>query len=187
MTNKTATMLDMDEIARLVTEVHHIPAFVAHTGGNIATIYAGATHTDDEGDDRYDAGAGPGSYGGWGEGPSVGEWTEFSVGPDDNGESGYIDVADVGATTEADVAKIIAAQASKPTHQVLTPAEVDALGLDGQKNSAPAWVLHQRAEGAAWCEAHNTALHAAYAAGSTSAEAGKAATDAMKNWSYTGG
>jgi hypothetical protein len=74
----------MTKVCLILAVRHGIPAYVEHTGGGVATIYAGKP--DDAG--RYAACAGPGTfahrfYGG----AHVGDSADFYVGPDDDGES----------------------------------------------------------------------------------------------------
>lgn len=62
-------ILDLDKIARLVCEAE-VPAFVDHTGGGCATIFAGMPTDDEYGDPRYPVAVGPGWFeqGGFGNG-----------------------------------------------------------------------------------------------------------------------
>lgn len=104
-----SNLVNMDEIARILRDVHGIPAVVAMTGGGVATIYAGATHTDEDGDERWSVIAGPGRFADPDVGFSVGYLADFYVGPDDaTGGDHATDVRDVGATTERSIALLIA-------------------------------------------------------------------------------
>lgn len=140
-TPEESAVIDLDEVVRLLREVHDIDnAYVAQTGGGVATIYAGPTRPDPDiqsvawGDVRYAAIAGPGTYG-WGVKPSTASLDDFFVGVDDQGEADPVAPGEVGARTEADVAKLIAAQAwkSDPT-QPLSADEIAALGFDGPRS-----------------------------------------------------
>lgn len=102
----------MDTVVELIHDMG-IWAYVEQTGGGCATIYAGAKYTDNEGDQRYSAIAGPGTYG-WDRRPSYGHTTEFYIGPDDQGETDSIDCATAGALTEADLATLIVAHTRLP-------------------------------------------------------------------------
>lgn len=113
-----------------------IPAYVEQTGGGCATIYAGGQHVHEErypnGDvdrwNRWNVAAGPG----WFEGP---DWTqgtaalgEFSVSPNDEGESDCVSLPDSVTTHDEAVAWAVAAIAeqvaltSHRTHADWNPA-----------------------------------------------------------------
>lgn len=123
--------LDMDRIVRLV-QLAGVRCCIERTGGNVATIFAGALQPrGPSGPARYAAAAGPGSFG-EGEQPSRAVTQEFCVGPDDDGEADLIDVAALGAYTEHQVAWLIVAQSRADDPRApLSTDEVDALGLDG--------------------------------------------------------
>lgn len=97
--------INMDEIARIVREEHNVRAYVEHTGGGVATIYAGET----DADGHYQACAGPGEIG-WDSTPSFGDLNDFYVGPDDGGKTNPAPPMELGATTEAEVAALIVRQ-----------------------------------------------------------------------------
>jgi hypothetical protein len=98
-----AGLLNMDEIVRAIVEDHGIYAYLEHTGGGCATIYAGAR--DKEG--YFQAVAGPGNISWVPEIPSTGHVDEFYVSPDDQGDTKAADVTELGATTEAAIAELI--------------------------------------------------------------------------------
>jgi hypothetical protein len=102
----------MDTIVELIHR-KGIWAYVEMTGGNVATIHAGAQTPGPDSDTIYAAVAGPGSYG-WGQRSSMGHTDEFFIGADDHGETEGIACATFGALTEQDVAELIVAQASLP-------------------------------------------------------------------------
>lgn len=127
----TATNLfDMTRVAELLRTLHGLPsAYVEHTGGGIATIYAGNVHTDGEGETRYAALGGPGVY----RDRQVdadravtyaeGDLRDFYIGADDDGEavplatetllaSGLL--SSLSGANETEVAILIAAQARQP-------------------------------------------------------------------------
>lgn len=177
--------LNMDEIARIIRDDHGMPAYVEQTGGGTATIYAGTTAKDEDGDERWTAAAGPGAYG-WGRDEiSWGNLAEFCVGPDDNGEAGYVDVADIGCRTEADVAKVIAAQAKKTSRFLLSTDDIEDLGLDGTGRSTLPTVVRDRDATTQYVEIANAALRAAYDRGATPTEAVAAAKSATDVWEST--
>lgn len=134
-------LLDMDRIAALINEAG-LPATVEMTGGGVATIYVGhATRwSDDEDFDRYPALAGPGTFG-WGVMISTASIDEFFVGPDDDNASG-LDVREVGAVTEEQIATLLVAQANRTARLIdhdqwdltqsmnLPPDELAALGFN---------------------------------------------------------
>lgn len=103
--------IDMDAVADLLN-VAGVAAYVEQTGGGCATIYAGPTHTDEHGDERYAVVAGPG----WFDGPA---WTcaraavgDFYIGPDDDGEN--VDAVTVATTADpASIVRLITAQLAR--------------------------------------------------------------------------
>lgn len=101
------TTLDLDKVCDLLKE-RNIPAYVEQTGGGCATIYAGEPDRTDPQWPRYKALAGPGWFEGPGWSNGRADTSDFYVGPDDDGEGGYvISQAD---WTEADAAEAIAKQ-----------------------------------------------------------------------------
>ncbi|MGI5213334.1 hypothetical protein [Plantactinospora sp. CA-290183] len=98
--------IDMDAVIAEVTRRGH-PAKIDHTGGNTATIYAGTTHTDRNGDTQQAVAAGPG----WFEAPNhrkpFADTSEFTIGPDDDGHGWSVSVPE--HTTTAEVAALIVA------------------------------------------------------------------------------
>lgn len=139
--------LNLDIVVEIVNR-HGVPAYVEQTGGGTATIYAGVPYKDDEGDQRFPAVAGPGWFTepGWRGGRST--LYEFSIGPDDDGESGSIMPAYVGALDHDAVARLIVAQTRKPPSTLLSVDEVEALGFDGTERSLPPQMAaeHRRME-----------------------------------------
>lgn len=75
----------MNDLATAL-ESRGLPAFVAMTGGNVATLYAGEAMGTDEWDgSRHVVAVGPGTYGP----SSIGYWGELFIGPDtDDDEMG---------------------------------------------------------------------------------------------------
>lgn len=106
----------MDKVAEIVRTKYGIHCEVSMTGGNIATIFAGETHLDEEGDERWSAIAGPGSFAWSADEESTGHTDEFFVGSDNNGESAPFDASTIGdekwrrPTTEEEIALYIYAQ-----------------------------------------------------------------------------
>lgn len=105
--------LDMDEIVRLICLTGTF-AYIEQTGGGMATIYAGETVSDSNGDPRWTACGGPGFFL---PNPDTGAvWAyaravtaDFHLGPED--ETGHaISAAAIGLTTEAEAAAILVAQ-----------------------------------------------------------------------------
>ncbi len=76
--------LNLDKVCDLLHK-RGIKAYVEQTGGGCATIFAGPTHIDEYGDERYAAVAGPGWFAGpgWLHGRATTD--EFGVGRDDDG------------------------------------------------------------------------------------------------------
>lgn len=149
-----STVLDLDTIAHLLRTEHGIDnAHVDMTGGGCATIFAGPTREEADYGTRYAAMAGPGTF--RYDGPSTGDLVDFYVGPDDDDGAHAFSPADLGARTESDVARIIAAQARKAALGPLSADEVDALGFDGTGRSAMPEVVDQRDEIAVYCNAAN--------------------------------
>lgn len=79
------TEFDMHEVVKLV-EAQGIAAFVMQTGGGCQSIFAGPSHIDAEGDERHVVICGVGSGTMFSE-IAVGDFTDFSIGRDDNGVS----------------------------------------------------------------------------------------------------
>lgn len=148
--------LNLDRVVELLSR-ENVTAHVETTGGGDAAIFAepvvgyhectctlapaltvhddGCPVPERGGSPRYAAIAGPGSYG-WGKRASIAHLDDFYVGPDDSGEGTPISPLDVGARTEADVVKLIAAQAQRPDPRVvLTFDELEELGFDGTGRS----------------------------------------------------
>jgi hypothetical protein len=96
--------LNMAAVAAAV-QAAGFAAVVEHTGGNTATLYAGAATPAVDGErDRYQISAGPGYFDGGGE-PLA--WVEeFYVGPDDD-DAEYGEMVRAGTESEA-VAAILA-------------------------------------------------------------------------------
>ena len=104
--------IDLNEVARLLRDEHGIDnAYVEHTGGGCATVYAGPVRVDNNGDPRYAASAGPGQFMD-SEGPNANP-DDFYIGPDDDGNSeafiwgGGNDAGDIAAA----IAAFLAAEA----------------------------------------------------------------------------
>ena len=78
----------MDHVAQRLTELG-LSAYVEHTGGGCATIYAGPTHVDPDWGQRYAVIAGPGWFDNNPDGTSCAYATseEFFFGHDDDGET----------------------------------------------------------------------------------------------------
>lgn len=78
-------------VARL--KLAGVDAYVEHTGGGCATIYAGGKHTvtwsDGQVDERHDVAAGPGTYG-----SNTATTAEFFVGPNDDEGGEHADITD---------------------------------------------------------------------------------------------
>lgn len=182
---------DMAKVADLVNAAG-VFAYVEHTGGGTATIYAGE-------EVEYEAmpgemwkvfkvAAGPGTF----DFKPNPVWTtlyDFSIGPNDQGEAGYVSPADVGALTEEDIAKLIVAQAGKPFPELLTREEVTALGFDGTGKSKPADMVWEDERSRVWMDAHNAVNQALHESGEWSAH-GNPSTDeagdaAQKEWELT--
>jgi hypothetical protein len=113
--------LDLDDVVDRIHE-QGVWAYVEHTGGGCATIYAGAWHTVPDG--RYDrtmysAVAGPGTYG-WGEKPNVGHTDEFFIGADDHGDTVGVTCATLAIQSTRDLADLIVAQTRLPLGTALT-------------------------------------------------------------------
>lgn len=147
--------IDLDKVVEHVKATGRY-AYVEQTGGNVATIYAGSTYFDSEGNERWAAVAGPG----WFEGPN---WTkgratlfDFVVGPDDDGESECTTPANIGALDEEAVARLIVAQT---THfdrgGDLSFDEVETLGFDGTCRSRPADMIAEDFRTQAYVKAAN--------------------------------
>lgn len=168
----------MDAVVDLVRAAG-IPASVQQTGGGTATIYAGATFP---GDERGPCVVGPGHYG-WGQGPSAGNLFEFVIGPDDEGEAGFVDADAVGARTIADIARLVIAQAAMPLGVLVDGDTIGDLGFDPTGRSSHPEIVKGNAIAQRHSDVHNAALKAAYARGASADEAraaAKAATDALE-------
>jgi hypothetical protein len=127
--------IDLDEVVRQVRKTG-VDAYVEHTGGGCATIYAGGQYIDRAGDGRWQAVAGPGWFeGGPGEAGmfTLGRATtdEFFIGPDDDGESGPATDGEVASdrvisvtedATEATVALLIVQQVAACSYR---PGDVE--------------------------------------------------------------
>jgi hypothetical protein len=129
--------INLDRVVALLT-ARGVFAYVEQTGGGCATIYAGPTHHEPGWGDRYAACAGPGWFTG-GQAPEGGPMftggrarlDDFVVGADDDGETTPTTPLHVGATTEEDVADLIAAQVALPDPMTqLNADQLDALGFD---------------------------------------------------------
>lgn len=171
----------MDAVVDLVRAAG-IFACVAQTGGGTATIFAGQSYIDNEGDERYPSVAGPGYYS-WGHGPNAGSLFEFVVGPDDEGVAGCLDADAVGCRTIADIARLVAAQAGTGPGVLVDGDTVESIGLDATSRSSHRAIAEANAIADRYAQTHNAALHAAYARGASSGEAiaaAKAATDALE-------
>lgn len=125
-----------DTIAELVNAAG-FDCMVAQTGGGCATIYAGPTETDPDGEPRSAVVAGPGTYG-WGHKPSVFGDGELWIGPDDNGATKPTDAYAVGCRDEQDVADLILAYCRY--HSRTEPLDADtleSLGFDSAGRYSP--------------------------------------------------
>jgi hypothetical protein len=107
--------IDMHRVCDLLTE-RGIFAYVEHTGGNVATIFAGEVYEDEDGESRYPAIAGPGRFEGpWWSNPR-GETADFYIGPDDDGEASVDCVPE--DSDEVDLTNLIEAQVNR--HKEIT-------------------------------------------------------------------
>jgi hypothetical protein len=80
-TGRQPTRIDLQAVAdALHQRGHH--AYVEHTGGNTATLYAGRQVPDRSGDPRWSASAGPGWFEAPGRHKPSADASELSVGPD---------------------------------------------------------------------------------------------------------
>src|SRR6187397_1123417 len=89
--------LNLDLVVHILSEAYNVPASVDQTGGGVATIMAGTPMPDDNGDERYQACAGPGWFlqhptrtaegltGWFAQGRA--DNTDFYIGPDDDGQA----------------------------------------------------------------------------------------------------
>lgn len=153
--------VDMQVVAEIVSR-HGVPAYVEHTGGGCSTIYAGVAYEDEGGDERFPAAAGPGYFAGSYDKPRASLY-EFGVGPDNDGEGGYVDFADIGALTVHDIAKVIVAQVHKTEAArvnggepvCLSTDDVEALGFDGTGRSEPADMRAEKVRTGVGIDAHN--------------------------------
>ncbi|MGK5677621.1 hypothetical protein [Actinoplanes sp. URMC 104] len=82
-----AALIPMDVIVDKLRQRGHDSAYVEQTGGGCATIYVGPTWRDENGDERYAAAAGPGSFYGefWSQ-PMASQY-EFWIHRDDDGRT----------------------------------------------------------------------------------------------------
>lgn len=62
MDTTTYRDIDMTEVCRILQDEHGIDAYVAMTGGGVATIYAGTAFPHPDGGLAYPALAGPGTF-----------------------------------------------------------------------------------------------------------------------------
>ena len=157
-------------------------AFVAQTGGGVATVYAGRQFRDAEGEARYWAVAGPGTYG-WGAQDSYASLAEFSIGADladdPSTPDTYTDADAVGARTIADLARLIAAQCALPVQMQLDADTRGSLGFDSSARSGSAEVAQAHEVGRRYRDTWNTAMRAAREAGAEGAAAYQAAQQAV--------
>lgn len=169
--------LNFDRIVSLVT-AQGVYAHVAMTGGGVATIFAGATHVDTAGDERYAVVAGPGTYGITK--PSTGDLAEFYVGPDDEGQSDAFEPLRAGATTDEDVARMIVAAAGSAPDPI--PADVlTSLGFDPSMQSMPADAERDRAALRVYVDAANAENHRRHAANTDGLPIGQEWTNACES------
>lgn len=161
----------LDTLAELIRE-QGIPARVEMTGGNTATLYAGREYSR-EGEDwtRHTAVAGPGVYYTGPGLPSYANFSEFYVGPDDDGATDAIDADAAGARTLRDLARLIAGQARMQPECLIDADTLGDLGFDETLRSSSAVVAQANAVAEAHAATWNAALHAAYARGATPEEA----------------
>ncbi len=175
--------VDMQVVVEFINR-EGIPAYVEHTGGNCATIYAGVpykvivdctcprTETLQQhepycpvphgGETRYPAVAGPGWFAGSFTKPRASLY-EFGVGPDDDGEGGYVDFASIGALEVPDIAKVVLAQVHKTevartngfALSCLSTDEIEALGFDGTGRSEPTDMRKEKMRTRVGMDAHN--------------------------------
>jgi hypothetical protein len=119
---------NMQRVLHLVLRAG-VHAYIEQTGGGCMTIYAGAQHEDSEGATRWAAIAGPGVVRA---GFTLGDWCDFYVGVDDDGETMPISISDVGCNSWQDIADLIIAQArAEGASEPLGCDAIEALGLDG--------------------------------------------------------
>lgn len=154
--------VDMQAVAEIVSRAG-VPAYVEQTGGGCATIYAGVTYKDSEGDERFPAAAGPG----WFAGPHFSQprasLYEFGVGPDNDGEGGFVDFAPIGALHLSTIANVIVAQVRKSEAAringgepvCLSTDDIEALGLDGTGRSEPVDMRQEKLRTSVGMQAHN--------------------------------
>lgn len=102
----------MNRIVELLQAKGVANAYVEQTGGGCATIYAGPTHLDGNGDERWAVCAGPGWF--TNGGGAFGDRADFYIGPDDDGEA-PLDELDrpTEDTTDEQVAEMILRQIAK--------------------------------------------------------------------------
>lgn len=154
--------VDMQVVAEIVSRAG-VPAYVEQTGGGCATIFAGVAYKDAEGDERFPAAAGPG----WFTGPHFSEprasLYEFGVGPDNDGEGGFVDFAQIGALDITNIANVIVAQVRKTEAArvnggepvCLSTDDIEALGLDGTARSEPADMRKEKLRTSVGMRAYN--------------------------------
>lgn len=108
--------LDLNEVVRLVRGAD-VLAFVGHSGGGNATIYAGERHPDEHGEPLWTACAGPGEFL---PDPETGRhWafgraslSDFHIGPEGD-DAPALSATEIGITTETEAAAVIVAQAMR--------------------------------------------------------------------------
>lgn len=118
------TTINMDDVVHILTTELDVPAVLEDTSSGCWTIYAGDnTPGQSEGYTVWEAVAGPG----WVEGDTAyGDYTDFYVGIDDEGQTMPISVGDF-VNTARGVALLIAAQTKQ--HRVLTETAAQELDL----------------------------------------------------------
>jgi hypothetical protein len=114
-----------DLVAGLIAR--SIDAHVDHTGGGCFTVYAGAERTDENGDRRWAACAGPFVSRG---DVLVGDFIEGCVGPDSAAIDDAIYFADAGCRDLEDVIDLVALQAAAGD-DLVDGDTLDAHGFDG--------------------------------------------------------
>lgn len=182
---------DMQKVVELV-KAAGVTAYVEHTGGGVATIYAGEEVDFKDGDHTYrvhKVAAGPGTYAQYGA-PMWASLRDFAVGPNDYGEAGYVDCSEVGAHTVEDIAKIIVAQASLPFGELLDREALTELGFDPTGRSMPpdmAWDQERAKVGNDAYNEVNRSLHASnrWTQERSSKKGGAAREMAITEWEKT--
>jgi len=79
--------IDLDKVCRILKSRYNVASYVEQTGGGCATIYAGARIPDGDGEERFQACAGPGWFEGPGWSNGRANTADLSVGPDDDGQA----------------------------------------------------------------------------------------------------